>query len=116
MTIQINWTIDAMEVVPNLLGETNVVITVHYRVIATDYRVIATDENYITSVYGVEKVEEYQEGQPFIPYEEITQEMAVTWVKDSLGTDKVTEIESTVTVNLNALKTPSTTSLSLPWN
>jgi hypothetical protein len=109
MTIQINWTIDAMEVVPNLLGETNVVINVHYRV-------LATDENYITSLYGVEKVEEYQEGQPFIPYEEITQEMAVTWVKDSLGTDKVTEIESTVTENLNALKSPSTTSLSLPWN
>lgn len=108
MIITINWTIDGMDVVPNKSVYTNVVSNIHWRV-------LATYENYMISVYGEESIE-YQLRETFIPYEELTQETVINWVKQTMGIEKVTEIENMVTEKLNNLVNPEVVALSLPWN
>ena len=41
--------------------------------------------------------------------ENITEEIAIQWAKDALGSDTVEKIEASVTSRLNELETPTTT-------
>lgn len=44
----------------------------------------------------------------FVAYENITEEIAIQWAKDALGSDAVEKIEASVTSRLNELETPTT--------
>jgi hypothetical protein len=57
-------------------------------------------------------------GPEFIPYEDLTQEIVIGWVKDSLGVDKVTEVETQVDTLAAAKKSEienPTVEDGLPW-
>ena len=78
------------------------VVTVHYRV-------NAVDGDYSASSYGT--VGYTQEEGDFTPYENLTEETVISWVKDSLN---AAEIEAGLTANIEAQKAPATLS-GLPW-
>jgi uncharacterized lipoprotein NlpE involved in copper resistance len=77
------------------------VVTVHYRV-------NAVDGDYSASSYGT--VGYTQEGD-FTPYDSLTEETVIGWVKDSLD---AAEIEAGLTAKIEAQKTPATLA-GMPW-
>jgi hypothetical protein len=78
------------------------VVTVHYRV-------NAVDGDYSASSYGT--VGYTQEEGSFTPYENLTEETVVGWVKDSMD---YAEVEAGLAANIEAQKAPATMS-GTPW-
>lgn len=79
------------------------VVTVHYNV-------TATDGDYSANTYGTVGYTE-EDGKSYIPYDQLTKDQVVAWVKDTLGADTV---ESSLASQINALKNPVQES-GLPW-
>jgi hypothetical protein len=52
--------------------------------------------------------------QAFIPYDELTLETVVDWVKDTLGEDQVETIEAALSKQLDDRETPQNAS-GVPW-
>ena len=50
----------------------------------------------------------------FVAYADLTEDVVVTWVKDSLGTESVTEVENQVAAQITESKTP-TSAVGVPW-
>jgi len=44
------------------------------------------------------------------PYADITEDMAIGWAKDALGSDEVTAIETSIANQITEMKTPTTAS------
>jgi hypothetical protein len=87
----ITWTISEMQ-----RKETDgFVIHVWYRVddVDGDYSSVATGECDYT-----------QTGDTFVPYDDLTQEMVVGWVQESLGSENVTALENNLDAQIAAKK------------
>ena len=82
--------------------ENKFIVTVHYVV-------SAVDGEFTTSTYGT--VGYTQEEGNFTPYESLTKEQVIGWVKDSLGEETV---QANLTAQIDALKNPVQES-GLPW-
>jgi len=78
------------------------VVTVHYIV-------SATEGDFISSTYGT--VSYTQEKTKIIPFDNLTPEIVIGWVKDSLGQET---IEEALAAQIEAQKNPIVES-GLPW-
>jgi hypothetical protein len=94
-----NWQVVQMD----RLTSDNFVVTVHYNV-------SATDGTYNASTYGTISYTEEQ-GETYIPYDDLTEAICVGWVQNSLGKDTV---EESLQSQIDALKNPVQES-GLPW-
>jgi hypothetical protein len=65
-------------------------------------------------IYGVENVSGNPDSEGFIAYSDVTKDIAISWVKDSLGASKVTEVEAQVASQIDESKNP-TVSYVNPW-
>jgi len=101
------WVIEAMDCVPQEDGQTDVVITVHWRQ-------NATDGTYNATVYGTVGLT-YTPGSPFTPYADLTQDQVIGWVQDVLGPDQVIALEANVTAQIEAQINPPVVTPPLPW-
>jgi hypothetical protein len=81
-------------------------------VYSVHYTVAADDGTYSSSAYGSIGLEQ-PEGD-IIPYNELTPEIVVGWVKDKFGAEKVTEIEAALQAQINEQHAP-TKAQGLPW-
>lgn len=72
------------------------------------WRVSAIDGEYSAGAYGSVG---FTRGDSFTPFEDLTQEQVIGWVKEQLDT---AEIESNLAGQIAALKAPKTAS-GLPW-
>jgi hypothetical protein len=79
------------------------VVTVHYTV-------NAVDGDYTASTYGT--VGFTQEDMEYVPFAELTKELVVGWVQESLNKD---EIEANLAAQIEAQKNPVQQS-GLPWS
>ncbi len=100
MTISYHWRIADLE----RKVEDGYVFTAHY---VTN----AKDEAYSSHSYGSVT---FERPDNLIPYEDITEEIAVGWVKEELGTERVEEIEASLSADINNQKHP-TTATGTPW-
>ena len=93
--------------VANLEREVNdgYVYTVHYTV-------TAQDDTYSAGVYGSVGLERHND---LIPYNSLTEETVVGWVKKHFGSEKVQEIEDALQAQLDEQRTPTKIS-GIPWN
>jgi len=101
------WVIEAMDCVPQEDGQTDVVITVHWRQ-------NATDGTYNATVYGTVGLT-YTPGSPFTPYADLTQDQVIGWVQDVLGPDQVIALEANVAAQIEAQINPPVVTPPLPW-
>ena len=84
-----------------------VVFTVHYT--------ISADDNvYSSSAYGSIGLEA-PETDSLIPFDDLTEDMVVGWVKDKLGDEKVAEIEVALQTQLDQKHSP-TKAAGVPWS
>ena len=107
MSLTYTWVIEAMDCKPQEDGQTDVVITVHWRQ-------NATDGTYNATVYGTVGLT-YTQGSPFTPYADLTQDQVIGWVQDALGDEQVASLEANVAAQLANLANPPVVTPPLPW-
>lgn len=76
------------------------------------YTINADDETYTASSYGSIGLER-PEGS-MIPFDQLTKEIVVGWVKDRLGAEQVEGIEAALQAKIDQQHTP-TQATGLPW-
>ena len=100
--MSITWSIPAME----SRTADGFVLTVHYDS-------AATNEHFTENIYG--SVSLPPDSELTVPYDEITEEIAVGWVKLTLGEEEVEKIETELGVRLDEKITP-TLVIGTPWD
>lgn len=110
MTATFNWTIANMQVVPQLDGETDVVVQALW--VCTGVQE-ANGQTYTNSTEGGGYFAAPQQGQPFTPYDQLTQEQVLAWIWQTISQEK---IESGVQGQLNNQINPPVVTLPLPWS
>ena len=69
------------------------------------YRVDAADESYTAGAYGSVG---FERPETLIPYDDLTEEMVIGWVKESIGGDeKVAEVEAALQARLDEVMSPT---------
>ena len=96
-----NWTIANVE----YTNDDNKAVTIAH------WRVSAQDGDYTASSYGTQSFEADPESPDYVAFADLTEEIVIGWVKDSLDTD---EIEANLASQIEAQKAPATLS-GLPW-
>ena len=103
MATEFNWRIAQLE----RTTIDGVVFTAHYTI-------DAKDEAYSAGAYGSVGLEQ-PDPEAIIPFDDLTEELVVEWVKEKLGGDeKVEEIEAALQSQLDEKHAP-TKSAGLPW-
>ena len=99
---KITWQIEDMKREIKQGSLANVVTFLHWVCTATG------ENNKSVSSLGKQKVS-LGSGK-FVAFEDITEEIAIQWAKDALGSDTVEKIEASVTSRLDELENPTTAS------
>jgi hypothetical protein len=109
MTTTFTWSIDRMSTLqepqPNYVSE-------------VAWTVSATHANTYYSCVGGRTTLNSSESNNFIPYEELTEEVVVAWVKSSLGEQAISEAEAKIQAYFNKQLNPPTSvplDTPLPW-
>lgn len=105
MTTQITWNMEQLErSLPDGL-----VLTAHWRV-------TGIDGQYSGTAYGSLGLPANDPTDPgFVPYEQITKEQAISWVKEAMGEEQVAAHEANIISQIEKQKAPATAS-GTPWN
>ncbi len=98
----VTWKINSMDRTIKLDDKDNVVTTIHWTASDTD-----SDGN-TGSSYG--SVGVTLGSGAFVAYADITEANAIQWAKDALGSDQVTEIETSIANQITEMKTPTVAS------
>ena len=102
------WSIESLDCIPSKDGLSNVVSNIHWRC-------KGSDNVNSTEVYGVVGLE-YDAKTAFVEYTELVKETVIAWAKETLGNEKVTELESLLNKQLEALANPPIITPPLPWS
>lgn len=106
MAIVYTWNIVQMDAYPEKDGLTDVVFR-------TNWTVSGTDGTYTGDAYGTASVTLNNEGV-FTPYNKLTQQQVIGWVKNSLG-EEVAVIEARIATQIANQASPPVVTLPLPW-
>lgn len=102
------WNITRMDAYPEYEGQQNVVSTV-------SWIITKTESGYKGTLMGATDVSPHV-GENFIPYNQLTEEQVVLWVKTALGESAVAAYEASVQQQINNQITPVIVTPELPWN
>ena len=105
MATVINWVVEQLDVKPQEGNLTDVVIVCHWRC-------NGVDGQYTASVYGTCSFS--QPGEPFVPYESLTEQEVLSWCWNS-GVDKDATEANIDTQIANQVNPPIVTP-PLPWS
>lgn len=107
MAVTYNWLVEQMEAYPEKDSYQNVVFSCHWRC-------NANEGNFYATSYGTVGVT-LDADAPFTPYEELTKEQVVGWVKDALGEEQVSQMETGLAGEIANLQNPPVVRPPLPW-
>jgi len=102
------WSFPTLSAYPSYEGETDVVFTVHWVMNGTD------GNGHSGSVYGTVGVT-YADGSPFTPYADLTEAQVTAWVIESLGAERVAELETSIDNQIQQQVSPTVVDLPPPW-
>ena len=105
--MELTWNITQMNCYPEQDGLTDVVFSV-------SWNLTVIDDTYTSSVNGTIGVE-LDPAAPYTPYNELTKDQVLGWVKLSLGDAQVLEYENGVSSIVEAQKNPTIISPPLPF-
>jgi hypothetical protein len=86
-------------------GYEQVIYNVHWRV-------KKEDEEYSASSYGTQSLNT-EHIQDFVPFDDVTSEMVEGWVKEAMGEEQVTKIESSLDQQIEDQKNPTSVTVTL---
>lgn len=103
------WSIKQMSVMPVLEGQTDVVVS-------AQWNILGQDQGVEFNLQGWENFK-LEQGEGFTPYNQLTQEQVVGWVKNTMGENQVANLEAAVQGSLNAILNPPVEPViaPLPW-
>ena len=90
------------------------VYTVHYTVSASRTNPAKRDSDYTAGSYGSIGVTADPSSKSFIPYEDLTEDTCIDWVKADLGSESVASIEAVISSDLDEQVNP-TDAAGVPW-
>ena len=90
------------------------VYTVHYTVSASRPNPAEGENDYTAGSYGSVGVTADPSSKSFIPYEDLTEDTCIDWVKADLGSESVDSIEAGISSNLDEQVNP-TDAAGVPW-
>lgn len=108
------WIVEQLTAYPTLADKTNVVFSIAWRLNGSD----GPDENapsFHATAYGSVAVN-FDPDAPYTPYDQLTQEQVLSWVKDALGTEQVSAYETSIDAQLDDLANPKQIVNPLPWS
>jgi hypothetical protein len=107
------WKIDQMSCIPQEEGQTDVVITVAWRVNGVDD---TSGTPLYATVYGSQTLNPYTPKSPFTPYADLTQAQVVGWVQDMMGSEQVAAINANIEQQIENQVNPPVVTPPLPWS
>jgi len=87
MAITYTWSINSLECYPTYEAQTDVVFNV-------SWSLRGKDENGVGSSRGGRTEVTYEAGDPFTPYNELTEEQVLGWVQPTISADEQAEMEA----------------------
>ena len=108
MAITYSWEFPTLDAYPTAAGQTNVVYQVHWILNGDD------GSGHTGSLYGTIKCT-YDEGDPFVPFADLTKSNVEGWATTNLGDEKVSEFESNIAAQISEQVTPTKEQLDPPW-
>ena len=111
-----SWSFEALDVElgPDADDHTDVVYTIHWRYTATD----GEDPPHTAAAIGTASVK-WEEGQPWIPYADLTQSDVEGWTEEQLGEERIEQMEASFDAQMAEEVTPTKEQMrgdELPWN
>jgi len=100
-----NWNCKTVDVHPQEEGQTDVVYNVHWIV-------TGVDGDYSATNIGAQVVP-LSEGDTFIPFEDLTNEIVVGWTKEAMGEEQVASIEASIAGQIEALINPTSVTMTI---
>ena len=90
-------------------GDSNYVVIANYEVVGVDGEYTASLSN--IARFSTESV------SPFIPYEDLTNDIVITWIQDELGVDGVNNLEACIQGQIDSQINPPVVPVNtpLPW-
>ena len=80
------------------------------------WKVIGTDTHNRSIVGGYGSIHvSYNPSTPYTPYDQLTQDQVITWIKNKLGEQQVKVIEDNVDLAFGVLTEPTILVKPLPW-
>ena len=94
---------------PTLEGRTDVVV-------AAQWNILGEDQGASYNLSGWQQFT-LEQGEGFIPYNQLTETQVLQWVKDTMGENGVASMEASVQGSLDALNNPPVEPIvtPLPW-
>ena len=114
MAISYSWSFSALDVElgPDADDHTDVVYTIHWRYSATDEE----DPPHTASSIGTSSVK-WEEGDPWIPYEDLTEADVQGWTEEQLGEERIEEMQTGFDAQIAEQINPTHETFStMPWN
>jgi len=105
MTIVYSKKINALEAYRNIDGETNVVFSISWNLVG--------EENGYSTTCPASTYVPYTAGQPFTPYEELTQEQVDAWIDQYTPLAQMQQYQNTVSFSLQQQQSQEIPPL--PW-
>ena len=101
------WKITKIKVLPQAEGQVDVVTKVAWRA-------SLSESDKTVSEYGDVNLT-YIAGSEFTPFEQLSEEQLIGWIKAALGEEEVAAIEANLSGRLQYLLAPTTVEKPLPW-
>lgn len=106
-----NWNFNPFEAYPQHADQTDVVFTIHWQL-------YASYQTYTSKAIGTIGVQ-YNEGQPFTPFADLTKETVQSWVEGTMNKQNEGSVDALKQGLANQIQnqiTPSVIVLSAPWD
>jgi len=108
----ITWNIEQMSCIPQEEGQTDVVISVAWRVNGIDD---TSGTPLYATVYGSQSIAPYTEGAPFTPYADLQLAQVIGWVQNAMGESQVAAINANIEQQIESQINPTVVNPPLPW-
>lgn len=106
--IEYNWIIGALDCYTSMNDKTNVVYTIHWRL-------NGIDGEYFAETYGTVGVE-VPAGSVFVEYEDLTKEIVLGWLENSLGEELILSYKNSIANQIEEKKAPKSVTLTPSWD
>ena len=85
-------------------------------VVIANYEVVGVDDTYSASLSNIARFST-ESVTPFVPYEDLTNEIVITWIQDELGVDGVNNLQACIQGQIDSQINPPVTPVNtpLPW-
>ena len=85
-------------------------------VVIANYEVVGVDDTYSASLSNIARFST-ESVSPFVPYEDLTNDIVISWIQSELGVDGVNNLEACIQGQIDSQINPPVTPVNtpLPW-